>query len=115
MVANRIAMIHEGSEVSSWRHVKSNLNPADDASRGMSVESIIGRSRWSMGPGFLSQTEEHWPEQPECVATLESDHPEVKKSCATVRPPCEYSRTFLIVVSAEEVCMLATKISKLFT
>ena len=87
MVANRIAMIHDGSEVTSWRHVKSNLNPADDASRGMSVESIIGRSRWSMGPGFLSQTEEHWPEQPECVATLESDHPEVKKSCATVLNP----------------------------
>ena len=37
-VANRLAIIHENSASHQWRHVSSELNPADDASRGISID-----------------------------------------------------------------------------
>ena len=50
-VANRLAVIHDGSKVRQWRYVNSDLNPADDASRGIQSE------RWLMGPEFLQREE----------------------------------------------------------
>ena len=83
-VANRIAMIHDGSETSAWRYIRSKMNPADDASRGLPVEKLIPRSRWSMGPGFLLQDEKDWPDEEENIDPISSDHPEVKKSCVVI-------------------------------
>ena len=40
-VANRISIIHDGSEHCQWRYINTMLNPADDASRGLSVESYL--------------------------------------------------------------------------
>ncbi len=54
-VASRLAVIHDGSKVRQWRYVNSDLNPTDDASRGIQSE------RWLMGPEFL-QREAEWPE-----------------------------------------------------
>ena len=34
-VANRVALIHDGSSPDQWRYVNTELNPADDASRGL--------------------------------------------------------------------------------
>ena len=34
-VANRVAVFREGSKPSQWRHVRSEANPADLASRGI--------------------------------------------------------------------------------
>ena len=39
-VANRLAVIHDGSKPSQWNFVDSNRNPADDASRGLTVEKL---------------------------------------------------------------------------
>jgi hypothetical protein len=83
-VANRVAVIHDGSEVSSWKYVDTGSNPADEASRGISVESLIKRPRWLTGPGFLSHTEDHWPKQPTCVESVPIDDPEVKRVCNVV-------------------------------
>ena len=41
-VANRIQQIHEGSNVSQWRYVPSKMNPADDASRRLDANPLIG-------------------------------------------------------------------------
>ena len=64
-VANRVAKIEEASSVSSWRHVASKQNPADDASRGISAHDLCKEgSRWLHGPAFLWKDEETWPELP---------------------------------------------------
>ncbi|XP_077969271.1 uncharacterized protein LOC144423001 [Styela clava] len=48
-VANRLAKIEEGSNALQWRYVPTDLNPADDASRGLSVQSLMNE-RWLKGP-----------------------------------------------------------------
>ena len=77
-VANRLAIIHDGSVPSQWRHVPSAQNPADDVSRGLQS------ARWLTGPEFLWKSEEHWPEMPQALQVTSED-PEVKKAtaCAT--------------------------------
>ena len=52
-VANRIAMVRDGSHPDQWRHVGGDLNPADDLSRGLSAEALLNSERWLKGPEFL--------------------------------------------------------------
>ena len=76
-VANRIAIIHDATSPSQWRYVSSEGNPADDASRGLSVGSVISKNRWINGPDFLWEPESRWPVQP--VAQMQDDDPEIKR------------------------------------
>ena len=39
-------MIRDGSNTSQWRYVDSNSNLGDDASRGLSVEGLVGSNCW---------------------------------------------------------------------
>lgn len=55
-VANRVSQILEFSTVEQWRHVVSEHNPADHASRGMGVADLT-RSSWFTGPEFLWRSE----------------------------------------------------------
>ena len=57
-VANRLAMIWDGSRVDQWKFVNGHLNPADEASRGYQT------FRWLNGPKFLLCHEDDWPEEP---------------------------------------------------
>ena len=52
-VANRLPFIYDGSKPSQWNFVDSNRNPADDASRGLTVEKLLSQDRWLQGPKFL--------------------------------------------------------------
>uniref|UniRef100_A0A5S6Q179 Integrase catalytic domain-containing protein n=1 Tax=Trichuris muris TaxID=70415 RepID=A0A5S6Q179_TRIMR len=61
---NRIAEVLEESKPGQWRYVPSELNPADDLSRGLRRVSADISHRWFCGPKFLWQTEEHWPTSP---------------------------------------------------
>ena len=63
-VANRVAMIHDGSTPCQWRHVDTCANPADIASRGARGSEVHKMETWFHGPKFLWKEEEHWPEQP---------------------------------------------------
>jgi len=79
-VANRISMIHDGSEPCQWRYINTKLNPADDASRGLSVDKLLNNRRWIKGPEFLWKTESMWPNCTEELGPIpDSDH-EVKKT-----------------------------------
>ena len=40
-VANRVALIHDGSEPHQWNHVSGNMNPADDTSRGLTPDVLV--------------------------------------------------------------------------
>ena len=60
-VSARVAEIQSNSDPSQWRHVSGELNVADDVSRGIPAQRLIGR--WKQGPEFLRLPEEEWPKE----------------------------------------------------
>ena len=57
-VANRIAIIRGGSDPDQCRHVRGDLNPGDDLSRGLSAEALLSSESWIKGPAFLWEQKE---------------------------------------------------------
>ncbi|XP_049336713.1 uncharacterized protein LOC125802504 [Astyanax mexicanus] len=90
-VANRVQKIHLGSHPQQWRYVASNENPADHASRGLTLRELL-TSTWLTGPEFLWKPEFQWPadETPE----LEIGDPEVRAAQSLTT---ETTRQFNIV------------------
>lgn len=78
-VANRLGVIHRLSSPQQWRHVRSEDNPADDATRGLSAKDLLVGGRWLTGPSFLCLPESSWPPQPNPAAADLMRDPEVKK------------------------------------
>lgn len=60
-IANRVATVQEMLPSHSWRHIESEQNPADCASRGSNRQNLEGKNMWWHGPSFLVQSEENWP------------------------------------------------------
>ena len=52
-VANRLSIIHEFTTPSQWQYVKTEENPADLASRGVSPDDLKRLQFWLDGPDFL--------------------------------------------------------------
>ena len=97
-VSNRLSVIRDGSDVSQWRYIPTDLNPADDYSRGMSVEKFVANKTWLEGPEILKQPEYEWPTSTREVS-LDPDDPEVKKR---------------VVVNAITVCEETATLERLF-
>ena len=76
-VANRVQQIRNHSDPSQWNYVSSNENPADEASRGVTVEEFLEGSKWISGPKFLWEL--HIPEKCDSVQIVQSEDPELKK------------------------------------
>lgn len=76
-VANRLAVIHAGSSVEQWRHIKSEENPADDLSRGLRIADLADNRRWFHGPKFLSEV--LIPDKNIPPTSIADDDPEVRK------------------------------------
>ena len=104
-VANRVAMIHDGSTASQWRYVNTEHNPADDASRGLDAQSMLNMERWRKGPNFLWQTEKSWPMTPKVLSLQEKDK-EVKKEAT--------SRTVNVAVQGDPIGRLINIYSALY-
>ncbi|XP_055957370.1 uncharacterized protein LOC126821179 [Patella vulgata] len=62
-VSNRLAIIHDGSDVSQWHYVPSKLNCENYASCGLSASDLMN-SEWLFGPEFLRQPSSEWPSYP---------------------------------------------------
>ena len=77
-VANRVQLIRDLTEISQWNHVKSEDNPADEASRGLDASELVSQSRWTTGPSFLWN--ETIPIAQDHAIELLPDDPEVKKT-----------------------------------
>ena len=60
-VANRVKLIQDNTRTSQWRHVPTQNNPADYASRGVKSDQDQ-LQMWLCGPTFLSTSEDNWPE-----------------------------------------------------
>ncbi|XP_037774954.1 uncharacterized protein LOC119571970 [Penaeus monodon] len=76
-VANRVGIIHKNSSPQQWRHVRSELNTADPASRGLSAIELMQRKDWKEEAEFLLLPETSWPLPPE-LPGISNDDPEVK-------------------------------------
>ncbi|XP_075162717.1 uncharacterized protein LOC142235346 [Haematobia irritans] len=74
-VANRIAKIIRNVGNCSWRHIRSNENPADLGSRGCSPRELMNSSLWWHGPEWLIEPPENWPKS---VVSIENP-PEIRK------------------------------------
>ncbi|XP_072020402.1 uncharacterized protein [Amphiura filiformis] len=79
-VANRVALIRDGSQPHQWKYVGTSSNPADDCSRGLAVDCFLKNRRWTDGPDFLHKAENQWPKTTIGNSAEElADDPEVKK------------------------------------
>lgn len=59
-VANRVVKIHQHLHPNQWRHVSSQHNPADCASRGVLPSVLISHSLWWSGPEWLKSSDDQW-------------------------------------------------------
>lgn len=80
--ANRVAEIQERSNHVIWRHVPTELNPADVASRGACGDELM-KSLWFKGQSFLTESAENWPQFHKFELCAEVQSSENKK-CVSV-------------------------------
>ena len=59
-VANRIFVIRGASDPAQWQYIHTSQNPADSASRGLTVQKLLSSKTWLYGPEFLWKEEETW-------------------------------------------------------
>ena len=79
-VSNRIQQIRQATLPIQWRHVASEDNPADIASRGVNIEELKDNSSWWNGPAFLLKSGDLPGDKSE--AEIAEDDPEVKTASA---------------------------------
>ncbi|XP_063994291.1 uncharacterized protein LOC135171590 [Diachasmimorpha longicaudata] len=60
-VHNRVTVVQELVQEASWRYVSGKENPADCASRGISVAQLNGHHLWWTGPKWLRKEVSQWP------------------------------------------------------
>lgn len=95
-VSNRVIKIQDLTNISDWRYVPGELNPADIVSRGLWPTELHDNQWWFHGPDFLQRQEDQWPVSP----PLPSEVPETRNQtmslyCAAdmdVIEQCKYSR-----------------------
>ena len=94
-VANRISEIHQKSNPRQWRHVPTDLNCANDATRGLHAKDLFTDHRWFSRPEFLYKKEEDWSQRKRIkVEGLSEDYlAEITKSKMTFA--AEISLTWL--------------------
>lgn len=56
-VANKVQQIRDLTDPNSWFYVKTNSNPADEASRGLTAKQLVESSRWLSGPEFCGKVD----------------------------------------------------------
>lgn len=60
-VANRVRAIQSETNRANWFHVRSEQNPADLISRGISPAKLVGNELWWHGPEWLAKPQNQWP------------------------------------------------------
>jgi hypothetical protein len=63
-VKNRVLKVRQYLRLEQILWVPGVINPADAATRGLTVVKLIETESWTQGPEFLKRSEETWPEQP---------------------------------------------------
>ena len=80
-VSNRVQEIQDSTSATQWKHVESQDNPADEASREMKARELQD-SRWLLGPTFLWKKENKWSncDKVDHSHDVQPDDPKVKRS-----------------------------------
>lgn len=60
-VANRVVAINDIVAPAVWRHVPTEMNAADCASRGLTAPELLKHELWWRGPPFLLNSVSDWP------------------------------------------------------
>lgn len=76
-VANRVQRIKSSTAPEQWAYIASEDNPANHASRGLTVEQLKS-SNWLTGPKFLWQRK--LPDRDVKVGEIKEDDPELRKA-----------------------------------
>ncbi|XP_043659682.1 uncharacterized protein LOC122624258 [Drosophila teissieri] len=84
-VANRVAKIEQCTDGSKWGHVRSEDNPVDLASRGVSPQELKDSALWWRGPAWLHLKQEQWPS--ELLVHPETELEQRPVKCHTVAVP----------------------------
>ena len=79
-VANRVQQIRDSIYPSQWQYVRTEDNPADEASRGAFPRELMPKSHWLRGPPFLWEQTVTYQDEAELTLTLSPDDPELKKT-----------------------------------
>ena len=90
-----VSKIHQKSNPRQWRHVPTDLNCANDATRGLHAKDLFTDHRWFSRPEFLYKKEEDWSQRKRIkVEGLSEDYlAEITKSKMTFA--AEISLTWL--------------------
>jgi hypothetical protein len=83
-VANRVSEIRQHSDPDQWHYVPGYLNPADDGTRGLTVDLLTENHRWFRGPEFLWNSVEFWPSQDLLEHEVDCANLEVKQLSTVV-------------------------------
>ena len=70
-------MIRSNTDPKEWRYIDTKSNPADHASKGLSVQELI-KSNWFSGPAFLREKEISFGE--EGIPAIQIGDPEVRST-----------------------------------
>ena len=68
--ASRVCKIKDRTKIEQWKHVQTDVNPADILSRGMTPKKLAESQLWWKGPAFMAEGQD--PQQPEIIETLEA-------------------------------------------
>lgn len=63
-VGTRVAEIQDLTDQHTWGFVPSSCNPADDITRGQTLNNLGPDSHWYQGPSFLKDSPSSWTETP---------------------------------------------------
>ena len=79
-VAKRVHEIHNWTKLDQWHYVRTDTNPADAASRGLTAHQLVHDSCWLKGPEFLWSSNVHSVQPCYKPDPLDSQDPEVKRT-----------------------------------
>ncbi|XP_055846848.1 uncharacterized protein LOC129912570 [Episyrphus balteatus] len=79
-IGNRTSEILSSIPRKAWNHVRSECNPADVASRGISPQTLTSFSMWWNGPAWLSKESSEWPLSQYGIQDICADQLEERKS-----------------------------------
>jgi ribonuclease HI len=69
-VKNRVLKIRQYLKLDQVRWLPGAINPADAATRGITVAELRNNKNWLHGPGFLYNQHNEWPTQPEAATDI---------------------------------------------
>lgn len=90
-VANRVTQIQLITDSDNWSHIRSHENPADLISRGVDPNVLTNSELWWVGPPWLADKPEQWPQQPDEAVT---DVPDQKQVIALATVTCSTNELF---------------------